>query len=154
MGEVPIRGLPAERAAECESILRSLPDWFGIEQAIVEYRNDIESMPSLMAEKDGRILGFLTVRRHTPFAAEIQVMAVRRELHGKGLGRRLVEHAERQLREEGVEYLQVKTLGPSRENAEYARTRVFYEALGFRALQETTAFWGPVNPCLILIKRL
>ena len=49
--------------------------------------------------------------------------------------------------------MQVKTLGPSKPDRRYAGTRRFYEALGFRPLEET-ALWGPENPCLIMVKRL
>ena len=64
-----------------------------------------------------------------------------------------VEHVEALLRPRGVELLQVKTLGPSRPSAAYARTRGFYEHLGFRPLEEN-ALWGEVNPCLIMVKHL
>ena len=73
--------------------------------------------------------------------------------HRHGLGRTLVDHATDLLRDRRVEYLQVKTLGPSRENAEYAMTRAFYEAMDFRPLEET-ALWGEANPCLIMVKHL
>ena len=52
-----------------------------------------------------------------------------------------------------MEYLHVKTLGPSRPNAEYAATREFYRQMGFRPLEEN-GLWGATNPCLMLIKHL
>jgi hypothetical protein len=64
-----------------------------------------------------------------------------------------VRHAETRLRDRSVEYLQVKTLGPSRENASYAETRSFYKAMGFCPLEETN-LWGDANPCLFLVKHL
>jgi hypothetical protein len=42
----------------------------------------------------------------------------------------------------------------SHPDVNYARTRSFYEALGFIGLEETTAFWGEANPCLIMVKVL
>jgi hypothetical protein len=54
----------------------------------------------------------------------------------------------------GVEYLQVKTLGPSHPSRGYAATRRFYEALGFRPLEEIHGLWAEDNPCLLLVKRL
>jgi hypothetical protein len=36
----------------------------------------------------------------------------------------------------------------------YDRTRRFYEAVGFLPLEETTAFWGPDNPTLVMVKVL
>ena len=57
------------------------------------------------------------------------------------------------LRGTGIEYLQVKTLGPSRPDAGYERTRGFYEARGFVALEELHDLWD-ANPCLLLVKSL
>lgn len=72
----------------------------------------------------------------------------------KGLGRELVRAAEAILARQGVEYLQVKTLSPSMEDAHYAETRAFYEAMGFRPLEEIRQIWGDENPCLIMVKYL
>lgn len=144
---------PPSAADDCEAILRALPKWFGIEEAIVDYRREIEKNPTIGAFDDDKLVGFLTLKHHNRFSSEIYVMGVLEEYHRRGIGRALVEHAEEELRTLGVEYFQVKTLGPSRENEEYARTRKFYEALGFRALEETN-LWGETNPCLMMVKRL
>ena len=151
---ITVKEILPRKAATCEEILRSLPEWFGIEEAIVRYRQDIERLPTYVAQHDDRVIGFLTLNRHNPYAAEIQVMAVRREYHRKGIGQALVGHVEALLRDESVEYLQVKTLGPSRPCEEYEQTRRFYERLGFRPLEETTRFWGEASPALIFVKKL
>ncbi len=151
--DVAIRAMRRDEVGACERILRSLPDWFGIEQAIVDYVRDIGSMETWVAALDGDVVGFATVHRHNPFSAEIQVMAVVAEHHGGGLGRRLVEHAEAVLRTASVEFLQVKTLAPSHPDEHYARTRRFYERLGFRPLEENR-LWGEANPCLVMVKHL
>jgi hypothetical protein len=52
-----------------------------------------------------------------------------------------------------VKYLQVKTMGPSRPNREYAETLKFYEAVGFTKLEELHGLW-PGLPCLVLVKAL
>ena len=137
----------------CEAILRSLPEWFGIDEAIVSYCRDIEIMDTYVAEILDEIVGFVTVNVHNEYSAEIQVIAIARAHHGKGMGRALVEHAERALRRRSIEYLQVKTLGPSRPNEHYGRTRGFYAKLGFRPLEENH-LWGDVNPCLMMVKHL
>jgi predicted N-acetyltransferase YhbS len=82
-------------------------------------------------------------------------MAVRREHHRKGVGRALVQDAEQEARRQGVEFLQVKTLGTSRPSPEYEATRQFYEAVGYRPLEEFPAdeLW-PGNPCLLMVKHL
>jgi hypothetical protein len=58
------------------------------------------------------------------------------------------------LRGQGVEYLQVKTLSDAHPDAGYARTRAFYQAMGFRPLQELPELWGEENPCLQMVKGL
>lgn len=148
-----VRPLRAGESAECEAILRALPDWFGIESALVEYVQSTETFPTFVIEEEGQITAFLTVHLHNPRSAEIHVMGVRPDRHRAGLGRALVRHAEAWLRERRVEFLQVKTLGPSRACEPYDRTRRFYESVGFVPLEEND-LWGEANPCLILVKHL
>ncbi len=81
-------------------------------------------------------------------------MAVLPEVHRSGLGRALVAAAEGYLRERSFELLQVKTLGPTHPSDEYRRTRLFYEAVGFQALEEIHGLWGSGNPCLLMVKAL
>jgi GNAT superfamily N-acetyltransferase len=140
---------PESRSRLCESILRALPDWFGIEDATAAYIRDVADLPTFAVEDDG----FLALKLHTPRAAEVYVMGVRPERHRRGVGTALLAAAEDFLRAAGVEYLQVKTLGPSRPDDGYERTRRFYEARGFVALEEIHDLWEG-NPCLLMVKRL
>lgn len=153
-GMVSIRALEAGDIPSCERIIRGLPEWFGMEEAVAQYVRDLESLPSFIAVAQDQVLGFLTLRHHNPFASEIHVLAVRRERHGSGLGRALVRHAEAELIQNKVKLLQVKTLGASHPDPSYRRTRAFYSALGFLPLEETTALWGEEQPCLIMVKQL
>jgi GNAT superfamily N-acetyltransferase len=131
-------------------VLAALPDWFGIEDAVRDYVREVAGLPTLGVGRDG----FLALKLHTEAAAEIYVMGVRPESQGRGIGTALLEAAEAVLRTREVEYLQVKTLGPSHPSEHYAATRSFYAARGFRPLEELTAIWGEANPCLVMIKRL
>ncbi len=151
---IRIAPLPADAADECEGILRSLPEWFGQEQAIRDWRRDIPAMETYAAIEGGRIVGFLSLTDVEEALAEIHVMAVRREYHRRGVGRALVAQARRACRARGVRTLQVKTLGPSEPSEAYAGTRAFYAAVGFEPVEETTRIWGQANPCLILRKTL
>ena len=158
----------ADDAADCEAILRSLPEWFGIEESILEYRRDLEAMETFLAvtaagaagktPKEGArplegTVGFITLNQHNASTAEIHVMGVRKEIHGSGAGRALIDHVESICRARNVEFMEVKTLGPSRPDANYERTRGFYTHLGFRPLEENQ-LWGEANPCLIMVKHL
>ena len=140
--------------ATCAELLATVPHWFGIAEANDEYARVADRWPTVAAEDDGEAVGFITVVRHSPHAAELHVMAVRPQLHRTGIGRRLVAAAEDRLRSEGVEYLQVKTLSASAADTEYLRTLSFYTALGFRVLEEMPTLWGADNPAVLLIKRL
>jgi hypothetical protein len=65
-----------------------------------------------------------------------------------------MHQAQVRLKNQGVENLQVKTLSPSRSDENYAKTRAFYQAMGFTPLEEFPQIWDENNPCLILIMRL
>jgi coenzyme F420-0:L-glutamate ligase/coenzyme F420-1:gamma-L-glutamate ligase len=140
---------PAERSRIAQAVLRDLPEWFGIEQSTVEYIETAASLPTFVVEPDA---GFLCLKQHTPRAAEVYVMGVRRDRHRRGIGRALVAEAETWCRARGIRYLQVKTLGPSRSSRGYDGTRAFYEAVGFVALEELHGLWDEDNPTLILVK--
>lgn len=147
-----IEGPASRHMAEYEGILRALPEWFGIESALLQYARDAAVMPTFLARAGGALIGFLTVREHFPESAEVHVMAVRPEWHRRGTGSALVEAAERWLAARGVRFLQVKTLSPARPSPEYAATRAFYRALGFTPVEEFPTLWSAANPCLMLIK--
>jgi coenzyme F420-0:L-glutamate ligase/coenzyme F420-1:gamma-L-glutamate ligase len=140
---------PAERSRLAEAVLRDLPEWFGIEEATRRYVEAAATLPTFAVEPD---IGFLCLKQHTPRAAELCVMGVRRKHHRRGIGRALVAEAESWCRAHGIRYLHVKTLGPSRSSRGYDATRAFYEAQGFVALEEIHGFWDEENPALILVK--
>ena len=149
-----IKGPLFNTSETCAPILKSLSDWFGIEEAVQHYLEEIERLPTFLAYRSDDVVGFLSIKQHFPHAAEIYVMGTNPDLHRQGIGRELLETAQTYLRAKNVEYLQVKTLSPSREDENYARTRKFYTALGFRPLEEFKDLWGSDNPCLLMIKRL
>ena len=144
-----------------ERLLRSLPEWFGIESSVTEYVEAARQMPAYLAWPAGATdreagcqpLGVLLAQRHFPCSAEIHLLAADRGLHRRGIGRALVRALEADLIRDGVELLQVKTLGPARPDAGYERTRQFYAALGFLPLEEVHGLWAE-NPCLIMVKVL
>ncbi|MEW5868406.1 MAG: GNAT family N-acetyltransferase [Chloroflexota bacterium] len=149
-----IEGPRFGQAAVCEPVLRALPAWFGIERAILQYLADIEHLPTFLARREGQVAGFVSLKQHFPASAELLVMGVRPEAHRRGIGRALLERAQAWLVAQGVEYLQVKTLGPSDPDENYAKTRAFYQAMGFRPLEEIPEIWDEDNPCLVMVKKL
>jgi GNAT superfamily N-acetyltransferase len=151
---VNIEGPHFEKATVCAPILRSLPAWFGIEEAITHYSTEIDHLPTWIACETQRVIGFVSIKLHTPYAAEVFVMGLLPEIHRKGIGRALINQAQEWLKSNGIEYLQVKSLGPSASDENYAKTRAFYAAMGFRPLEELKQIWDENNPCLIMIKKL
>jgi ribosomal protein S18 acetylase RimI-like enzyme len=149
-----IQGPLLNQSSGCTPILRLLPDWFGIEDAILKYEQEIKVLPTFLVRSENRVVGFLSLKQHNPYSSEIYVMAIHPDMHRCGIGRALVEAAEAHTRRLGVEYMQVKTLGPSRPDESFAYTRLFYEAVGFRPLEEFPKFWDEHNPCLLMVKRL
>ena len=138
----------------CCDILRDLPEWFGIPEVVDAYVNEAEKLPMFGAILEGSIVAFLSVKRHTLFAAEAYVLGVKRKWHRKGIGRRMFEHVEHQLREQGIVFLTVKTVAPDRLNEAYVATRRFYEGLGFLPVEVFPTLWGPESPCLFMIKNI
>ncbi len=137
-----------------EIILRALPQWFGIEDAIQHYVESISQMPTICAYRDDQMVGFLSIKLHNPSSAEIYVMGVAPQYHRQGIGNALVLRSESYLKAQRIEFLQVKTLSATHPDPHYAKTRKFYLALGFRPLEEFPTLWGESNPCLLMIKTL
>jgi len=136
-----------------ERVLRALPDWFGVEAAIVSYAANEADFESYLAVDDGHVVGVALVRRHFPESAELHLIAVDPGDHNRGLGRALVREIELDLVKTGAQLLEVHTVGPSHEDVFYARTRGFYRHLGFVPLQEFDRIdWA--GPTLVLVKPL
>ena len=149
MPEVVRRADPAA----VESVLASVPEWFGIPEANAQYVADAARLPSYLAVEGDEVLGVALVAQHVPESRELHLLAVRRDRHRQGIGRLLVEAVVADLRQAGVKLLEVHTVGPSYEDEGYARTRAFYVAVGFVPLTELQRIdWS--GPTLILVRPL
>jgi GNAT superfamily N-acetyltransferase len=154
MTKYKIREIPMPRAELCRAILKALPDWFGIESALETYAAETERYLTFGAyDSDERIVGFMTLRGQNRFTNEIYVMAVLPSHHSKGIGSLLVSFAKTWSRARGFELLEVKTLGPSKPDPFYDRTRDFYSRMGFRPVEEFEGVWEG-NPCLVMVMAL
>jgi len=143
-----------EKGSIARRILEALPESFGIPEAREHYIAATQSLLMLIARAGGKdAVGFLSIKEHTPKSAEAFVLGVLPEWHRCGIGRTLFAEAERSLAAKGIRFLTVKTLGPTHPDPYYARTRRFYEAIGFEALEVLDGYWGD-NPCLLMIKVL
>lgn len=149
-----IRHVESGAGPVCRAILDALPEWFGIPEANDDYIDHADRTPCLVASDGGRDIGILVPVRHFPTAAEVHLIAVVPDRHRSGVGRALLHRLEETLAADGVEFLQVKTLAPEREDPNYELTRLFYEANGFRPLEVFPTLWDPSNPALQLVKAL
>ena len=153
-GELWLRSEAFGAGETCRRILTTLPTWFGIPASVEDYVATAERSPTVIAGLEDEEVGFLTMVRHSPYAAEVYVMAVLPDLHRQGIGRALLGYAEAMLGADGVEFLQVKTLAPSKPDEGYEKTRAFYLDYGFRPLEEFPDLWDPENPALQMIKAI
>lgn len=151
-----IKEIVNEEAKEriADEILHMLPNWFGIEESTQEYVIESKSMPFLVACEDAKEVGFLAIKETSPYTAEIYVMGMQPQFHRKGIGKQLYDACYNWCREHNVEYLQVKTLDYSSEDPYYAKTRSFYEAMGFRPMECFKTLWDEWNPCLVMIQAI
>lgn len=148
--------------ASCEDVLRSLPAWFGIEDALLMYADDMLRLPTFAAVEDEgedegegeRIVGFVSLLEHFPNAWEIHCIAVHAATRNAGCGRALVAHAESWLIARQVSVLQVKTVAARSPSEAYRQTGEFYKRVVFQPLEVFATLWSPSNPCVQLVKFL
>jgi GNAT superfamily N-acetyltransferase len=152
--DIRFRHLDTGSGPAARRILTTLPAWFGIQSSVDRYVMVADRSPTVMASLDDDDVGLLTTVQHSPHAAEIYVMGVLPKYHRQGIGTQLLAIAESDLGAQGMEYLQVKTLSPTKPDEGYAKTRAFYSANGFRSLEEFPTLWDPGNPALQMVKRL
>ncbi|MFH1513001.1 MAG: GNAT family N-acetyltransferase [Bacillota bacterium] len=145
---------PEQKAEICNAILRSLPDWFGIESSIQEYTRNVKAMPFWAATDAGTPVGFAALKLHNVFTAELYVTGIAQAYHRQGVGRRLVAQCADFCRALELRFLTVKTLDESAGSECYDRTRMFYQAAGFIPLEVFPALWDPRNPCLLMVMPL
>lgn len=135
-------------------IMMALPEWFSPPEDIQKKSILHRDYPFFVAYDGDVVVGFLALKNHSPFTAEIFNLAVLKTHHRVGIGRLLLEAAEAYCRACGYVYLTVKTLDASANYQPYEQTRAFYYKNGFLPLEVLTAVWNPENPCLLMIKAL
>jgi GNAT superfamily N-acetyltransferase len=151
--EIELR--PTGSGAICRSILATIGDWFGMPKSNAEYDALAETSPAILALDDtGAAIGLMLLKRHFATTLEVYFLGVDRARHRQGAGRALMNRAEAVARAEGRRFVMVKTQGPSANYEPYERTRRFYEAVGYAALEELDVGWGPENPTLIMAKAI
>ena len=150
---IHVRPLVLDDAPACDAIIASLPDWFGLQEGIDECARCVRTQPGLVCERGGGVIGFLTVVRPTPAVAQISWLAVHADERGRGAGTALMERLVADLAGD-ARLLVVETLSDREDpGPEYAATRAFYLAKGFRPAAELDLF-GPENPIQLMSRPL
>jgi len=153
--DIRVEELFERKSEACREILEGLPEWFGIPEAIDAYAKGVADLPMLAAkDRNGAVIGFIALKQQTPLAIEAYVLGIEREWHRCGCGHLLFEAAEELARKTGAKFLTVKTLADTHPDPHYKATRLFYEAIGFEAVEIFPALWSQDNPCLLMIKQL
>ncbi|HEY1385014.1 MAG TPA: RdgB/HAM1 family non-canonical purine NTP pyrophosphatase [Dongiaceae bacterium] len=145
---------PDAKERICRDVLDSLPDWFGIPEAIDRFCREVRHLPVWVAKSGGDALGFASVQQPFPATAELHLIAVRPAHHRAGVGARLLAEIEVHLKDTATRLLTVKTLAPSAGDRSYGRTHRFYAAQGFVPLEVFPTLWNEENPCLLMAKTL
>ena len=151
--KVTIQPLQAAHATACDEVVRSLLYHFGDPDGRRECARAVRTSPGLVAVRQGRVVGFLTVVHHFQTTSEITWMAVHAGHRGQGIGRALIRRLVEQLRGQGRRLLLVATLSSLEEEPGvvdgYARTRAFYRSVGFIPARELPTLW-PNHKALLL----
>lgn len=144
----------ADRRAEiARTVLEALGDWFQNVEARERYIAGSRGWPFLADVEADVPVGFLCLKPTGRETVEIAVMGVLQTHHRQGSGRRLVEAAIALAREQGYEFMQVKTVKPG-VYEDYDRTNRFYQGVGFREFEVIPELWGAENPCQIYVMAL
>ena len=145
---------PDEKTIITLKIMHSLPAWFNPPEDIEKKAIIHREYPFIAAYNGDDPIGFIALKIHNKYTADIYNIGVLEQYHRQGVGRRLLAAAESYCIDNGYQCLAVKTLDSSAEYEPYERTRVFYQKMGFIPLEVFTTFWNEENPCLFLVKWL
>jgi GNAT superfamily N-acetyltransferase len=131
-----------------------LPEWFGVAEANAAYARMAESLDGFVAQVDGHGCGLLLTEKHGARSVEIAWMGVEPMRHRTGIGRALLDAALEHARKAGTKFAFVATLHPDDPYEPYARTRRFYESMGFEYVLKEQFPADPANPLAYYLKIL
>ncbi|MCI9080051.1 MAG: GNAT family N-acetyltransferase [Lachnospiraceae bacterium] len=139
-----------EKEKICMEILEALPEWFEVSESRMSYAKDCRELPFWADVESDIARGFIVMKETSKYAVEICVMGVRKEFHHLGIGSKLFEAFYQYAKEQGYEFIQVKTV---REGMypDYDLTNVFYQKAGFRELECMEGLWDAADPCQVYV---
>ena len=136
------------------TVLEALPEWFEVQESREQYIKQSEGQIMVASfDESNNPNGFLCLKQTGKETVELAVMGVLKECHRKGIGRELFALAKKIARDEGYEFMQVKTVKMG-VYEDYDRTNLFYQSLGFKELEVFPTLWDEANPCQIYVMSL
>lgn len=144
---------PERKSAIAREVLADLPEWFGIPESTEEYIRESANMPFFAAMEREEAIGFMALKENSPYTCEIYVCGAKKRFHRCGAGSAMFAAFCGYARERGYRFVQVKTVAAGRY-PEYDATRLFYERMGFCALEVFPTLWDECNPCLVMVMAL
>ena len=146
-----VRVAAAPDGVMCAEIVAGLSDFFTADVPD-KVQSDLRGHGGWVIDDANEVVGFVIVERRGARAAEILWAAVAADRRGGGLGSQLIDHALAELRADGVQIVEVKTLDPSADYAPYDATRAFWIARGFVQFDTIDPLpgWPPGNPAALL----
>lgn len=116
------------------AVAKSLhPKWFDNYAIGTAIPLDLNIHKGFVAEDKKSIVGFITYTSISDEGgARISWIGVLPEFQSKGVGTRLVNKLEKELKTLGVKELRVGTVAASTKYEPYEKTRTFYKKMGFR----------------------
>lgn len=111
-------------------------DWAWRKRRHIDWDCDAQPDGILVAEEDGRIIGYITTRfDQETKVAWIPNMAVEPEFQGRGIGRQLIEAALDLSRQKGMKYAKIETL------AQNPVGQHLYPSCGFKEVARQVHFF-------------
>jgi ribosomal protein S18 acetylase RimI-like enzyme len=125
-------------------IAKGLPEWFD-EGGLKTMQTELKTHGGFAAFFEGALVGFVTFDIVTKEIAKISWMGVRKELHRKGTGSKLLQSLEEHLINLGYGILEVDTVAESVDYEPYEFTRNFYYKHEFKKHRVDRDFYGELN---------
>lgn len=118
----------------CRKITSDLPEYFGLPEVNEHYALGMHSHQNLAAKIGDDYIGLISLEFPYSNNCNIYWMAVLRQYHGQGIGRKLIEAACSFAKKNNAKTITVETLAPYESDENYLKTYHFYQKNGFAPL--------------------
>lgn len=150
---VRVRALHADDHEAVFEVVRALSSWFTPPDQLM-IAADMARDEGVVAEVDGRIVGFAL---YAPTVRDVMILAwmgVAPEYQRRGLGAQLLDAVERIARARGYQTLEVRTVAPDTPAPHFEAARRFYLRHGFKVWRREEHVFGVQRHAIVLVKRL